>query len=247
MANADHIEPSLDRPVGFLAALQIQDIILGKLILHGIRTRFERSRLGYAQALLDPCVHLLVWWVLMTFIKERQSRFGMAPILVITTGLVPMFLFRNTSKYMASSNAAMKRLIRHPQVRPLDVVFARFILEALTMITVGLIIFITMILLGQAPLPRDPLALFPPLATLLFMGLGFGTFFAVAAPISSFFPACFTIFMRFIYFTSGIFVLGNHVPLFVMRWFLWNPVFHCVEIFRAAYFDFPIERFSAFD
>jgi capsular polysaccharide transport system permease protein len=226
-----------EKEKGLFEALRIQNNIIGKLILHDIRKRYKRDKIGLAWAFLVPCTHVLMWWTVMTFIRMRHERLGMAPILIVCSGMVPMFQFRVPATLLGVCVNSGRALLRYPLVRPIDIILARFIVEGLIILAVGIFVFTVLILLGYAPLPRDPLGLFPPISALLAMGLSFGGLSAVASPLSYWFSISFKIILRLIYYTSGVFFLGNTLPFPLQGWILLNPVYHCVELFRTAYFS----------
>lgn len=228
-----HLEASWNP---WLKAFHNQSQLIGKLILHYVRTRYKKSLLGYGTAFVEPCSHLLIWWVLMTYIRQRTVAYGMPPLLVIASGLLPFYLFKETTTYLTSTIPSSAMILKHPLVKLIDLILARFILEALTIVAVGTVIFGFLIVIGIAPPPWDFLGIFPPLTALLILGLGIGTFAAFASPIVPGFGKAMSILMRILYLTSGIFFLGAMLPPAIMRLALWNPVFHALELFREAYF-----------
>lgn len=226
----------------FVDGANRQWALISKLILHYMRTRYQKSRIGYASALIEPCIHMLILSFLMIVVRQRMERMGLSPIVIVASGLLPFLLFRANVQYLAGSISSSKILLKHPLLKHIDVIIARFILESLTMIAAGTLIFSVLIFLGVAPWPYRPLNMFLPLGGFLMMGLGVGTFAAFVLPVYPSVKRPLGIMMRLLYLTSGIFFLGRALPAWMLQWALYNPAFHAMEAFREGYL--PIRNVS---
>ena len=220
-------------------ALTVQIRVIKAMILREIKTRFWQNRLGYFWAIFDPCLHMLVWFLIIIGLRGGGARapvHSVGPLEFLATGILPYFIFIKTAKYLSKSVTSNSGLMTYPIVKFMDVIFARFILEGCTQIIVGILVFVGLILCGYAEMPKSILGLFLPVTLLLFAGLGFGTMNAVFCCVSILYRDVLALSQRLLYFTSGVFFLGDSLPPGAREWMSWNPIFHGVELFRSSYF-----------
>ncbi|HWL54748.1 MAG TPA: ABC transporter permease [Chthoniobacteraceae bacterium] len=218
------------------AAFQIQARVIGALILREIKTRFWRNRFGYLWAFGEPALHLLIWMgVFHALHQNRSAIHGDHPLHFLAMGIIPFFLFRRVAAFMSRAISANQALLDYPLVRHIDLMLARFLLESATMLAVGFIAFLILGQLGIAGPPRDLLGLLEASGLLILLGLGFGAFNAVATMLSPAYDKVLAASWRVLYFTSGIYFLGESLPPAILRLVSFNPVFHGIEAFREAY------------
>ncbi len=217
-------------------ALRLQAIVVGALILREVRTRFGKDRIGYLWAVADPCLHIAVWFGLMWIVRQRHEMYGMHSALFLASGIIPLFFFQRVDRYVKAAISANQALLQYPLVKHPDLMIARFLLEAGTMIVVGIVVWGSLMALGVAALPDDLLALFPVSAAMLFLGFGFGAFNSVATILSPTYEKALGLSGRIIYLTSGIFFSVDSLPPQVVKWLALNPVCHGLSLFRSACF-----------
>src|SRR5687767_1266830 len=113
----------------------IQLQVVYALLLRETKTRFGESHLGYLWAIAQPLL-----WIAMfaTFyhLLGRMAPPGMSIVGFLATGIVTYTLFRETAARCLSAINANKGLLFYPQVRPLDLVAARALLETTTQLIV---------------------------------------------------------------------------------------------------------------
>jgi len=216
-------------------ALRVQLRVIGALILREFRTRFWKNRLGYLWALGEPCLHLGTWFLIRIVLFQRQAMDGMNPMLFLTTGIIPFFMFARVDSFVTESIGSNQSLLHYPLVKHIDLMIARFITESCTITVVAVIVFSTLIACGQAGIPDDPLALIPVCGALMFLGFGFGMVNSVTTILSPTYGNMLRAIRRALYFTSGIFFLPSSLPPPLLNILSYNPVFHGVELFRYSY------------
>jgi capsular polysaccharide transport system permease protein len=216
---------------GFFKQLQV----VQALILRETRTRFGNHYLGYLWAFLEP-----IFWISMFaglyYIARRTAPPGLDVIAFLATGVVPYLTFRQTTDRSIKSISSNTALLFYPQVRPLDLVLARSVLEVTTLTTVFVVLVGVNALVQQTLVINNLLyvALGFLLAGLLGMTAGLtlcalSTFSNVILRISS--PL-----LRPLFWTSGLFFSVGDLPSWIRDLLLWNPVLHVVEIVREGYF-----------
>jgi capsular polysaccharide transport system permease protein len=216
---------------GFAAQYEIVHAIL----LRETRTRFGSHQLGYLWAFIEPLLWIGTFYG-MFWVVGRTAPPGMDIIGFLATGIVPLLLFRETTKRVLAAISANKALLFYPQVRPLDLVFARSLLET------GTYIGVFVVLMGSVAVFRGHFGIDNLL--LMFLGLVLaGTLGAtsglVLCTLSVYAPAVERLtgpLLRPFLWISGVFFTANDLPSHIRSLLLWNPVLHIVEIVRDGAF-----------
>lgn len=216
---------------GSLTQLQV----LHALLLRETKTRFGTNQLGYLWAFIEPAL-----WIGMFIgfygVVGRISPPGMSMVAYLTTGIVPFSLFRDTAQRSMSAIEANKGLLFYPQVRPLDLVIARAILEGMTYLGV-MALFMGGLALWEGPPRIDSL-----LQTLGGLGLaaGFGASLGLlCCGLSVYSPTVDRLFpsaLRLVFWLSAVFHPVETLPRAMRDVLLWNPVTHAIELTRDGWF-----------
>lgn len=216
---------------GTLTQLQV----VHALLLRETKTRFGDSQLGYVWALTQP----LLWIGTFTafyYLLGRLAPPGMSMVAFLATGIVSFSLFRETASRCLSAINANKGLLFYPQVRPLDLVGARALLETITqLIVLGL-------LMGGLALYEGEFVVDSVLQIALGLGLAAGlgaSFGLVCCGLSVFSPSVERLLpglLRPVFWLSGIFHTVESVPKGFRDVLLLNPVTHAIELVRDGWF-----------
>jgi capsular polysaccharide transport system permease protein len=203
--------------------------------LREVRTRFGRNQLGYLWAFAESLFWVLTFTAIHAMMGATPPA-GMDILAFFATGIITFILFRSTLTHCLASIVGNRALLFYPQVRPLDIAFARALLEAATvsMVFVGL-------LLGNALLQGElhvdsPLRVLAGLAAAWSLGVGAGM---CVMGLSVYFPTTdrlVPIVLRPMFFVSGLFFTANDLPAELRDYLLYNPVLHAVELVRDGWF-----------
>ncbi len=113
--------------------VRVQARVVHALLLREITTRFGRNQLGFLWLLLEPLTLASAIGILHWFLAGRHGGDGLksgVPIfLFYVVGYAPYFAFRSIVNRAPTAFQANMTLMYHRQVRPLDVMLARNILE----------------------------------------------------------------------------------------------------------------------
>lgn len=215
------------------AMTQLQ--VVYAILLRETKTRFGAHQLGYLWSILQP-----VLWITMFaafyFAFGRMAPPGMSVIAFLATGIVPYSLFRETAGRCLSAIEANKGLLFYPQVRPLDLVIARVLLEAATQVVVFVL------LMGSLALYEGQLRVESPLRVVVGLGLasGLGASFGLiccglsvySRSIEQLYPAM----LRPLFWLSAIFHPVDSLPKSFRDILVLNPVIHTIELVRDGWF-----------
>ncbi len=210
--------------------------VIMALVLREMRTRFGRQRLGYVWAVVEPTAYVLVFVTMLT-LGGKHLPAGMPAIPFLITGVIPFFLFRDSMLRSMSAIQANYPLLTFPQVKPLDLVLGRALLETVTLMFVFVALLVGAMAFGSPVKIEDPLAVLFWLPTVAFLGFGAGALFGAFVPM---FPAIErlvpSVFTRPLLFISGVFFTADMVPGAVREYALFNPLLHLIDLLRSAFF-----------
>lgn len=217
----------------------IQLRVIGALLLREMRTRFGKSRLGYAWAVFEPLAHILVMVTIISLMAHSKPPIGDHFAVFYFTGIIPYQLFLHTAGQMMGAIAANRPLLQLPPVNTLDVYFSRSLLEITTTLAVSSFFILGFLALGLKALPINPIGVLAALFLLWLTAVGVGIINAI---ISSFFDGWERIWgaiTSIIYFTSGTFYIPRIMPENIREVLVWNPVLQAIEMVRVNYFHEP--------
>ncbi len=216
---------------------QVQLAVWSALYKREMKTRFGVYRLGYLWALIEPVSHILVLTFIFSFIaREGYQNVPFASF--FAAGIIPFFIFQKT--IVASTNAIIpnKGLFIYRQVKPLDTVVVRSLIELLT--GAASLIFLAWLgawFFGYDTIPVRPMEL-ASILLLLFLGsLGLAMICAVIGARWEEAAKIIPTLLRPLYFISGIFMPLQALPQDLHIYVLWNPLLHAIEQIRAAAFS----------
>lgn len=216
---------------GVLTQLQV----IHALLLREVKTRFGDSRLGYGWALLEP-----MFWigplVVLYYALGRPAPYGLPVFPFLITGMVPFLMWRHTVTRAIASISGNAGLLAYPQVRPLDLVVARAVLECTTYLIV-----LTLLMGGQGLFSGNLrvdsvlevlVGFFLTAALGSSLGLvfcGLNVFLPVVEKISN-------VLVRMAFWGSAVFYPADAMPARTREIILYNPLAHSIELIRDGWF-----------
>lgn len=215
------------------AMTQLQ--VVYAILLRETKTRFGTHRLGYFWSVLQP----LLWigmFAALYYAFGRMAPPGMSVVGFLATGIVPFSLFRETAGRCLSAIEANKGLLFYPQVRPLDLIIARVLLEGATQ-SVVLVALMSGIALVEGPF-RIESALTIVLGLVLASGLGaaLGLVCCGLSVYSRTVERLYPSLLRLLFWFSAVFHPVESLPKKFRDILLLNPVIHPIELVRDGWF-----------
>ena len=217
-------------------ALSQKANVMKAVMLRDMRTRFFNHGLGFLLVSLWPLGHMFALLLIYGLIG-RTAPFGDSLNVFFVTGLIPTLTFTYVSRFMSYSLILNRPMLAFPAVTMIDILFARAFLEMIAACLTAFLTFSLIALLGDDPYPFDFVeAAHAFLATLL-LAVGIGSLCGVISMFFEFFVTLYALFLILIYISSGTLFVVSSMPSSIADALSYNPVLHCVEWMRAAYFE----------
>lgn len=228
MTTQTHAVPA--RPTATDVYLQV----LSALILRDMRSRFGGSYWGYLVQMLWPVVHVIVIFVLMYY-RGVQSPMGDSALLFVATGAFPFLAFKYISREMMKGYGVHKALTWFPQVKRIDTMTARALVEIVSsFLGLGVITWF-LLSFGVDPVPVDFTMAITGYLAAIAMGISIGV---LNIGIVALFPPWALIYVLIsiiLYITSGIMFMACYLPDSLYSIMKWNPLVQIVEWVRLGY------------
>ncbi len=209
--------------------------VVRALFLRETKTRFGDRRLGYIWAFLEPSLHV------MTFVAIRKA-FGMsAPAgipmpLYLMVGIVPYFTFSRTASQVMASVRGNKALLVFPQVRIIDFIGARALLEYVTMNIVLWVLLFGMVIIGYNFQVENTLLFLIHFLNFSFIGIGTGLVLLAFNSKTEVVQIIWPHISRVLYITSGVVITVERFPKKYYDILGLNPLLQLVEMTRSSFF-----------
>lgn len=213
--------------------------VLWALMMREVLTRYGRHNIGFFWLFIEPMLFSVGVTALWTFTgMGHESNLPITAFAV--TGYSCVLLWRNMPNRAAMAVTANLPLLYHRNVRPLDIIVARLLLETVSVTMSFVILTIVFHALEWMEWPEDILQLaFAWIMTIWFgmaLALVLGTLGEMSELIEKLWhPAAYLIFPL-----SGAAFIVDAMPKAYQNMILWLPMVHCNEMIREAYFGSKI-------
>lgn len=225
--------PQITKP-SLLGSLAIQRRVISALMLREILTRYGRHNIGFLWLFIEPMmfsVGITILWTYMQIAKGSMPVAGFA-----LTGYSAIVLWRNTVNKMTGAAASNKGLLYHQQVKILDIVLARSLLEFASVTTSLVILTIVFQQLRLIELPVDPLTAVIGWLYLMWFVCGVGMIAAYLGAVSELFDRIWHVALYLSLPFTGAFSMVAWLPPEAQHILLFSPMVNAVEMLRDGYF-----------
>lgn len=137
-----------------LAGWRVQSRVIGALMIRELTTRFGRENIGFLWIMAEPLLFAGLVGVLWRFMKGPEEH-GVSVVAFVATGYIPLVLFRTSVNRAIRSIGVNASLMYHRQIKILDLVLVRFLIELIGHMMAYLFIGLVLFWLGLFPVPHD--------------------------------------------------------------------------------------------
>ncbi|WP_437353894.1 ABC transporter permease [Neorhizobium petrolearium] len=209
--------------------------IVAAFVIREIATRYGRSPGGYIWAFIEPIAFISIMSFLTSFFG-RLPAVGDSFPLFYATGYLAYSMYKGMEGYLSSSISANRALITYPNVAPIDMVVARFILQGITSAVVSVLILTGTMFTVHHAISIQFGAILEAVAYAWVLALGMALMNIVLFFRFPLYAKVFGIAMRPLYFLSGVFYIPGSMPHPFREILLDNPITHIVMLFREGFY-----------
>lgn len=208
---------------------------INALILREIATSYGRSPGGYIWALLEPIAGIALLTLVFS-VSFHAPALGINFPLFYATGMLPFMMFTHLSNKVAQSIEFSRPLLAYPAVTWLDAICARFSLNLVTSLLVGLAIFSGILSTMPTRTALDLAAILEAYSLAAVLGLGIGTMNCLIQGLFPVWVHVWSILMRPMFLISCIFFTFETIPENFRTWLWFNPLIHVIGIMRRGFY-----------
>ena len=219
----------------FLRGFTIQKNVISALLYRELNISLSKTSTGIFGVFSEPLLTLLVFVALQFFIRGALGlNLGINPFIFFGIGILLFTIFSNTGLSAFSLIGQNKPLFFYRPVKPIDGAITRTIVNScLHVILLIVIFFVVGLFTDTIFLNNFPLMV----VTITFLVL-FSFAFQVILMVASYrFPPIAKVakfIRRPLFFSSGVFFASTSIPPAFLKYTLWNPLFHAIELTRSA-------------
>jgi capsular polysaccharide transport system permease protein len=219
----------------FAAGWRTQRRVISALMIRELVTRFGRENIGFLWIMVEPLLFAFLVGIVWRFMKGPEEH-GVSVVAFVATGYIPLTLFRHVFGRSIRVFSVNGSLMYHRQVKILDFMFVRFLIEVIGAMMAFLFIATVLMLINEFPVPHDFGAL---LSGWLLYCLFTFALCLVLAPLSEmsdilekFLPVVTYIMIPF----SGTFNMVSWLTPAAQKVMYYSPFVHAMELMRYGVF-----------
>lgn len=207
------------------------------LFMREVLARTTGDRMGWFWMLGEPVSFIVVMVSIREFLGRSRTIEGADFIAWLIIGITGFFLVRNAIQRGMNAIKSNQALFAYRQIKPVDTLLVRSVIEGLLKTIVLLILLIVAILAGIDSMPDDILGVFFIWVLLWLLGLGLALIVSVAVHMIPDLEHLVKMMMLPLLLISGVIFPVQNLPHQILEYLLYNPILHGLELLRAYYFD----------
>ncbi len=208
--------------------------MLFALVLREMKQRVGGQWVGAVWTIFEPLAHTMVMVTIFGFLRSKLMPGIEYPVFLVT-GLVPYFFFQHLTMRLMDGITANRGIFAYRQVKPIDALLSRAVIEALMNLIVYLLTLGILAWLGFHVIPASPLELIGVHLLIGYLGLSMGILAAVVSHARPRVRSFIRVSFMPLYFLTGVIFPIHKLPQQYLDWLLWNPMLHLVELSRHSF------------
>jgi len=225
---------SREKPLYKRSSWEVQKSVIHALFLREVNVRFSAGKLGYFWVIFEPLMQIFIFVMVKVLLFGNNSNFDYH--VFITLGFIGYNLFRHVIDRSLNAFSANKGLYAYKQVRPIDALIARLLIEVLITVIIAIIFIFVGLYLDLNMSPKNLGMVIFSYLWLITFAFSLGLFIAVVGLFFDSFKKVVKILLSPLMFISAIFYSMQDLPQAVQALLYYNPVVHFMEMLHGYYF-----------
>ncbi len=205
------------------------------LMLREMSARYGRSPGGYLWAVLEPMGVILLLSIAFGLFM-RSPPLGTNFVLFYATGYLPFRVYSDIAGPVARAIAYSRPLLMYPAVTWVDALLARFVLNALTGITVTFIVLMGILMLSDTRVILELQPILMAHVMMMTVALGVGVLNCALFGLLPVWETIWSIAMRPLMLASGVMFIYEHLPPLAQSILWYNPLLHVTGEMRKGFY-----------
>jgi capsular polysaccharide transport system permease protein len=214
---------------------RVQRRVIGALMIRELVTRFGRENIGFLWIMVEPLLFAGLVGIIWRFMKGPEEH-GISIVAFIASGYIPLTFFRNAVQRSVRIFTANGSLMYHRQIKVVDFVFVRLLIEMIGGMMAFVFIGAVLIALNEFPVPADIGALIAGWFIYALFTLSLCLILAplseVSETIEKFMPVTTYVMIPF----SGAFTMMAWLTPAAQKFLYYSPLVHGMELMRSGIF-----------
>lgn len=219
----------------FSAGLRVQIKVIQALTSRELITRFGRENIGFLWIMVEPLLFAVLVGIVWSFIKGPDGS-GINVFAFVMTGYIPLTFLRHSFGRSANIFVANSSLLYHRQVKVLDFIVVRLLIESAGAMMAYIFAGIVLSFFELFPFPADIGALVLGWAIYVFFVFALCTILAPLSEVSEVIEKLVPITTYLSIPLSGVFNLAAWLPPHVRDGLMWSPLVSGMELMRYGIF-----------
>jgi capsular polysaccharide transport system permease protein len=198
-------------------------------------TRFGRENIGFLWIMVEPLLYAVLVGIVWRYMKGPEEH-GVSIVAFIASGYIPLTLFRNSVQRSVRIFSVNGSLMYHRQIKVLDFVFVRVLIEGIGAMMAFFVIAIVLIGLNEFPVPADMGALLAGWFLYCLFTLSLCLILAPLSEMSDVLEKLMPVTTYIMIPFSGAFNMMSWLTPAAQKFMYYSPFVHCMELMRYGIF-----------
>lgn len=200
-------------------------------------SRTMADRMGWFWMIAEPLAFTMIMVVIRGYIRGGRLIMNAEFIPWMITGIMGFFMIREGMMRSLGAISANSALFAYRQVQPADPVIVRHFLEGMLRTFIFMLFIVGALGLGTDLMPDKGISAVFWWVSLWILGLGLGLITSVAGTLVPETAVVIRMINMPLLLLSGVIFPINNLPHWLLKYMLYNPIVHGLELLRASFFE----------
>lgn len=213
---------------------RFQARVIKALVLRELSARHGQTRLGLLWFLIYPIITVLGLLLIFT-VRTRMAPPNLPLMVFLITGFPFWIAFQSMWGDLSRASNQSSSLLMFPQITLLDLLVSRVVLEFAAQTAAMFVVIVGFMMFAGLEMPADPFGVLLVFWACMWLGAGIGLVAGSIRRVLPIFEDITQPIRRLGGFASGILHVGALMPVWLMPYFSWNPMFRCIDMVRQLW------------